>query len=186
MGAVIPLSPADNSTHTNSLSLDATFLTSISFGGQSSITNGQPTSGQPSATENTDGGWTITWVCGRKGSSDVAQSFQNWCTAGTASDASQKMYTPIVGVDNQPTDLNFAFSMNLSGTFQDGENFSCVLYFGQGHSGSMNNWWIGSPSVTYGGNYGTATLTVKGDEGLQHDIVIGSKLSAPDVITMTP
>ena len=84
--------------------------------------------------------WIITFAADRKGSSDVATSFNN------ASGGAAYVYAASGG-GGTPDKLNFYFTLQL--TFATAQGKAIVsLNAGQGHFALSNNWWLGGSIVT--------------------------------------
>jgi len=82
----------------------------------------------------------ITFSADRKGSSDVATSFNN------ASGGAAYVYAASGG-GGTPDELNFYFTLQL--TFSTAQGEAVVsLNTGQGHFALSNNWWLGGSIVT--------------------------------------
>jgi hypothetical protein len=84
--------------------------------------------------------WTITFSADRKGSSDVATSF-NSASGGTAYEYAAS------GGGETPDELNFYFTLELAFSTAQG-NAIVSLNTGQGHFALSNNWWLGGSIVT--------------------------------------
>jgi hypothetical protein len=84
--------------------------------------------------------WTITFAADRKGSSDVATSFNN-ASGGTAYEYAGS------GGGSTPDELNFYFTLELTFSTAQG-NATVSLNTGQGHFALSNNWWLGGTIVT--------------------------------------
>jgi hypothetical protein len=84
--------------------------------------------------------WTITFAADRKGSNDVAMSFNN--TSGGAA----YVYAASGG-GGTPDELNFYFTLELTFSTAQG-NATVSLNAGQGHFAFSNNWWLGGSIVT--------------------------------------
>ncbi len=83
--------------------------------------------------------WTMTVLADRKGSPQVAQAFDS--KAGGPQHEFADSF-----VDQSPEELNFFFGAVV--TFEvAGSSIPLTLYFGQGHRGLRNNWWIGGSAV---------------------------------------
>ncbi|MDE1147938.1 MAG: hypothetical protein PW843_15155 [Azospirillaceae bacterium] len=98
---------------------------------------------------------TLELDCDRTGSAVSAQNFIRM-SGGNANN----MFTNIHSGDTPPPDfpalLNFCFGYMVSFMVNNRQSFLCELYFGQGHFdtnfSSVNNWWIGSPSIVGSGS----------------------------------
>ncbi len=107
--------------------------------GSAVVTSGE--SHNDSATVSVSGNvWTITFAADRKGSTDVATSFNNAC-GGTAYEYAAS------GGGGTPDKLNFYFTLELTFSTAQG-NATVTLNAGQGHFGVNNNWWLGGSIVT--------------------------------------
>lgn len=84
--------------------------------------------------------WTITFAADRKGSSEVATSFNN------ASGGAAYAYAASGG-GGTPEKLNFYFRLELTFSTAQG-NATVSLNTGQGHFALSNNWWLGGSIVT--------------------------------------
>jgi len=84
--------------------------------------------------------WTITFAADRKGSTDVATSFDS-ASGGTAYEYAAS------GGGGTPDKLNFYFALELTFSTAQG-NATVQLNTGQGHYGLTNNWWLGGSIVT--------------------------------------
>lgn len=84
--------------------------------------------------------WTITFAADRKGSSEVAKSFNN------ASGGAAYAYAASGG-GGTPEKLNFYFTLQLTFSTAQG-NATVSLNAGQGHFALSNNWWLGGSIVT--------------------------------------
>ena len=98
------------------------------------ISSGQPWNGFSSGL-NTNQGY-VDAVAGRHGESECATWFVSALNGGQA-----------VGINSaettQPSDLNFAFTGNMSFTLEGSKYKLNNVVMGQGHFGSTNNWWFG-------------------------------------------
>lgn len=106
--------------------------------GSFQITDGEEADPPPSFKHDGDT-WTLEIDADRKKSSGVADSF-NRTVGGWLHE-----YTN-AGGDKQPKELNFFFGVNATFAI-DGQNITMVIYLGQGHSGTSNNWWFGANSL---------------------------------------
>ena len=100
---------------------------------------------QPHASAPVVNGSGFLVEAGRHDSSGPAASFNNGLTANN-------MVVSLDWTDNMPAELNFAFSADIHGTVigdtHPSGSFSCKdVRFGQGSSGTNNNWWIGQPGA---------------------------------------
>ncbi len=84
--------------------------------------------------------WTITFAADRKGSTDVATSFNN------ASGGAAYVFAASGG-GGTPGKLNFYFTLQLIFSTAQG-NATVSLNAGQGHFALRNNWWLGGSIVT--------------------------------------
>lgn len=129
-------------SHSNKVSIKCNTITSISYIHESLvITNGQPSSPPPTISQSGDE-WSVTMDCGRKGSSPVAGQYTNLC-GGVG-----HITCPSAWSDTSPANLNFFFGTRVKFTINS-IDYTTNIYFGQGHVGVRNNWWIGGPNIAY-------------------------------------
>ena len=115
-------------------------LIGVSYiGGSAVVTSGESFDDSASIAVSGDV-WTITFAADRKGSSDVATSFN------TASGGAAYVYAASGG-GGTPDKLNFYFTLQLTFSTAQGEA-SVSLNTGQGHFALSNNWWLGGSIVT--------------------------------------
>ena len=140
------LSPADVSLQTNVVTItdNAQVVSGITYVPNSLIvTPGQPSQPPPTIAQ-LDNSWTITLMAGRKGSSQVADSF-NSAAGGPKSEFAGSG-------DNSgfPSSLNFFFAVEIQSNI-GGQQSSVTVYLGQGSYGSFidptNNWWMGGSCI---------------------------------------
>ncbi len=128
----------------NYVFFDVQGLSSFSFTESShSVTSGQPYSGTTAGVKKEDGHDQayVLVKAGRKGSDSVASWFKTQAKDGQtlACDSS----------GTYPNQLNFAVQGTLKFTTQTKRNLVCDnVIIGQGHFGTNNNWWMGSPTMT--------------------------------------
>lgn len=128
------------SSHDNQVTIKCGSISSISYISNSLvITGGQPSSPPPAISQSGDN-WSITMKCGRKGSSTVGSQFTS------KSGGIGHVISPYSWSDKSPSDMNFYFGVNVCFSIKN-ETFYTKLYFGQGHTGLRNNWWIGGENV---------------------------------------
>lgn len=127
------------STNILTITDDSATITSMSYvSGSVHVTSGQKNSPPPTI-QKSGKVFTISFDCDRKGSSDVASSF-NSASGGKASEYAA------YGGGGTPDKLNFWFSLQLNFSTSRG-NGTAILNVGQGHSGTHNNWWLGGSIV---------------------------------------
>lgn len=98
------------------------------------------TSCQPHASDPVTNGSGFLVKAGRHDSSGPADSFNQGLT-------SKNMLVTEDWTDNTPSELNFAFSSNITATIS-GQTFTCGdVRFGQGSTDATNNWWVGQPDA---------------------------------------
>jgi hypothetical protein len=107
--------------------------------GSAVVTSGESYT-EPAAIGVSGNVWTITFAADRKGSSDVATSFNN-ASGGTAYEYAAS------GGGGTPDELNFYFTLELTFSTAQG-NATVSLNTGQGHFALSNNWWLGGSIVT--------------------------------------
>lgn len=139
---------------TNNFELTCSQITAISYNGSFQITPGEDYELPPTFRQN-GSTWTMTLQADRSNSSPVANSY-NSVTGGLGHQYAETF------IDQSPEALNFYFGTVV--TFQvGGAAVQVTLYFGQGHSGFNNNWWIGGTTVYNNG--GQPVLVVNGPSG---------------------
>lgn len=117
-------------------------LNTIQYDGTIKFTTGQPCNPPPTVSQ-AGNIWTITLLCDRKGSSEVADSYVKVVGGGV------HMFAAGQDSGDTPNELNFYFGLDLI-LKQSG---SVTVYLGQGHKGTSNNWWFGGSAVSNtGGN----------------------------------
>jgi hypothetical protein len=95
--------------------------------------------------------WTIEVEADRKGSAEVATSFNN-----QVGGASHEYAPDGGGTGHTPNELNFYFAVTI--TFRIGSgSYNTTVYLAQGNKGLSNNWWIGANAVV---NVGTPSMVV--------------------------
>merc|ERR1739845_343352 len=130
------------------------------MGSGHSITGGQPWGGVATDYDK------LTVKAGRKGSSGPA----DWFLKNLGPD---NIAGCDVASDTSPSKLNFAVSGTLSMNV-GGAIVTCPdVRFGQGHSGSRNNWWMGGSNCR-GGNKASDPLTCACDNGALVKFAAGS------------
>jgi hypothetical protein len=140
---------------TNNFELTCSQITAISFNGSFMITPGEDYQLPPTFRQN-GSTWTMTLQADRKNSPPVASSY-NSVTGGPGHQYAETF------IDQSPEALNFYFGTVV--TFQvGGAAVPLTLYFGQGHSGFNNNWWIGGTTVFNNGG-SQPVLVVSGANG---------------------
>jgi 1-phosphatidylinositol phosphodiesterase len=123
----------------------------------------------PAIQKNSDTSWSITLKCDRDGSSAYADSFND------VSGGAYHEYAPDDGgAGKQPDKLNFYFGVSITFAFKDGSNtipaVAPVVYLGQGHYSTTNNWWIGGREAITNVDNKTPMLLAEG--GID-EIVLG-------------
>jgi hypothetical protein len=104
-----------------------------------SITSGQPYGGTSASVSNSCAQAQITVKAGSKGSTSVAQWFKTQVGAG------QTLVCDTKGTF--PNDLNFAVQGTMTMTV-GGKNITCDgVIVAQGNFATVNNWWMGSPTM---------------------------------------
>ena len=155
------LSPADVSPQTNVVTItdNAQLVSNITYVPNSLVvTPGQPSN--PNVTiAQLDNSWTITVGAGRKGSSQVADSF-NSAAGGPKSEFAGS------GDDSGfPSDLNFFFAVEIQSKI-GGQQSSVTVYLGQGSYGSIidptNNWWMGGSCIQNFGSGNQVLINIGG------------------------
>lgn len=130
-------------SHHNKVVIKADSIKSIDYINHSLvITSGQPSSPPPSISRSGNK-WTIDMNCGRHGDSSVAGQFTS------ISGGAGHVYCPTAWSDKTPGKLNFYFGVRVGFSLSD-QTCNVHLYFGQGHVGLRNNWWIGSRNLANG------------------------------------
>lgn len=114
-------------------------ITSMSYVTNTALVTSGQKSSPPPTIQKSGNVFTISFDCDRKGSSDVATTF-NTASGGTANEYAA------YGGGGTPKDLNFWFSLQVNFTTSEG-NGTAILNVGQGHSGTRNNWWLGGSIV---------------------------------------
>lgn len=157
--------------HDNELYFYCSDLTALSFSANGyKITKDQTYNGIQCS--GSSGKWKINIKAGRKGSDDVAKWFKSEVQPGTATASEHH--------GDWPDKLNFA----VEGCFtvgKNGETYKCsdMLVLGQGHSGSYNNWWIGSKDMGMKKEYpyvqSKYTILLKADSGRELAITFSEK-----------
>lgn len=127
------------STNILTITDDSLTITSMSYlDGSVHVTPGQKYNAPPTV-QKSGKVYTISFDCDRKGSSDIASSF-NQASGGKAYEYAG------YGGGGTPDKLNFWFSLLVNFTTSKGTG-SAILNVGQGHSGTRNNWWLGGSIV---------------------------------------
>jgi hypothetical protein len=141
-------------------------LTEVAFQERDhSITNGQPYNGVSCS------GTRLTVQAGRHNSVGVADWFKTNTSGGGG--------IALTYSDTAPDDLNFAvrgtLTLKIAGIYYTAQNF----ILGQGHSGTSNNWWIGSATMS-------AITHTNVDQQYAETIVKATLKYAVDIITENP
>ncbi len=131
---------------TNNFDLTNPQISSITYiDGSFVITSGEAFQLPPTfQRQGSSATWEFTVKADRKNSSPVADSFIN------ASGGAGHQYADTF-IDEIPEELNFYFGTVVTFLI-DGQSIPVTLYFGQGHRGTRNNWWIGGQGVQNNGN----------------------------------
>jgi hypothetical protein len=129
------------------------------------ITSGQPYGGTTSGVSQAGKQGFILVKAGRKGSTSVAQWFQQQVGAG------QTLVCDATGTF--PDKLNFAVQGTL--TMQvGGKTFTCDnIIVAQGNFATVNNWWMGGPNMAgaHVGPSGATVQTCKGKDGIPKEVI---------------
>ena len=124
--------------HDNEVNFAIAGVTAFSFEQTGySITSGQPYGGVSSSVTDSGAEAQIVVKAGRKGSSDVAEWFKDRVGSG------QTIVCDSTGTF--PDKLNFAVEGTMTITTDKGTYTCDNVIIAQGHFGTTNNWWMGSP-----------------------------------------
>jgi 1-phosphatidylinositol phosphodiesterase len=123
----------------------------------------------PTIEKQSDTSWTITLKCDRSGSEAYADSFND------VSGGAYHEYAPDDGgAGKQPDKLNFYFGVSITFAYKNGSTTTTavapVVYLGQGHYSTTNNWWIGGRDTVVNTDNKTPMLLAEGDGD---EIVLG-------------
>ncbi len=116
------------------------------------VSQGQPSEWPPRVNHHMDV-VSILFKAGRHKTQDIASHF-NALSGGLGHE-----FAPQSGGGGTPKELNFCFGVSIK--WKSGGETS--VYLGQGNNGVRNNWWIGAPQITAGGN---ATIALPSGKSL--------------------
>ena len=150
--------------HQNDVNIYSDSVTSISYVANSFIlSTGQPFAPHPpappvsAAYAGSDGSlliWRATAFCGRHKTSLPAEYFVS------RSGGQQRLFGLNVASDTTPSELNFAFGLDIGLLISGGGTSIQRLYFGQGSNINGNNWWVGGETLNrVGSDRGSITIT---------------------------
>jgi hypothetical protein len=124
----------------NTVTFTGSMIYAISYIEDSFVPVGQ---GEPPPTISQSGfEWTLTIPANHNNSSSAAASF-NAQSGGPAHEYSEGTWS-----DDSPAELHFFFGVTVTVLLYPGQQ-DITLYFGQGHTGLRNNWWIGGSNVAW-------------------------------------